>query len=95
VQAISKWLLLPGTILLLGLALMLHSTLLLIISVIAGIAVFKQLFSQQIPTGDEPIAATPVQKFVIGFAYVSLAGMLAYLYVLSLTTIPDIHALRH
>jgi Zn-dependent protease len=97
VQAISKWLLLPGAIMLLALALILHSTLLLIISVIAGIAVVKQLFTRSaaMQNVDEPIPATPVQKFVIGFAYVSLAGMLAYLYVLSLTTIPDLHALRH
>jgi hypothetical protein len=97
VQAISKWLLLPGAIMLLGLAWMLHSALLLIIGVIAGFAVVKQLFTRRgaLPGEVEPIPATAVQKFVIGFAYISLAGMLAYLYYLSLTTVPDVRALMH
>lgn len=91
VHAISKWLLLPGTLILLFLAIKLGSTLLLIISVISGIAVFKMLFDRRaMAATNEPVPASAVQKLVIGFAYLSLAGMLAYLYVLSTTTVTQV-----
>jgi Zn-dependent protease len=91
VQAISKWLLLPGAIILLLLAWKFASTLLLIIAVIAGFSVFNTLFRRNaVPAMNEPTPASMAQKFIIGIAYVSLAGMLAYLYVLSMTTVTQI-----
>jgi Zn-dependent protease len=89
VQAISKWLLLPGALILVGAAMVLHSVLLLIIAGIACFSVFKMVTSHgvQNPADEQLIPATPVQKALIGVAYIALVGMLAYLYVLSQTTV--------
>jgi Zn-dependent protease len=89
VQAISKWLLLPGALILLAAAVVLHSVLLLIIAGIACFSVFKMVTSHGVPSPGEEgiIPATPAQKALIGVAYIALVGMLAYLYVLSQTTV--------
>jgi Zn-dependent protease len=89
VNAISRWLLLPGSILLCALALMFHWILFGIIGVISLFSVVKQLFGgQQEPPSTVP--ASLLQKFLVGVAYLSLTGMLGYLFFLSQTTVMDI-----
>jgi hypothetical protein len=92
VLAISRWLLLPGSILLCAVALMFHSFLFGIIGVFSLFKAVKQLFGRE-KVEDNVIAATIPQRFVIGVAYLSLAGMLGYLYTLSQTTVMDV--IRH
>ena len=88
-QTISPWLLLPGSILLCGMALMFHWILFGIIGVISLIRVVKQLFGgTPAPTGVIPASIS--QKFVVGFAYLALTGMLGYLWILSQTTVMDV-----
>ncbi len=100
IQALSKWLLVPGTLMMLVLAFMFHSILLLVIGVISAFALFHQLSkkpqaapAEQPVFSDQLIPATPVQKILIGVAYLSLAGMLGYLYYLShsetISMLPD------
>ena len=89
VLAISRWLLLPGSILLCAVALMFHSFLFGIIGVFSLFKAAKQLFGKE-NTESNVIAATIPQRFVIGVAYLSLAWMLGYLYTLSQTTVMDV-----
>jgi Zn-dependent protease len=102
IQAVSRWLLIPGTLLLLALAFCFKSVLLLIIGVISGLSLVKQfrtrpqwsttsqagsLMASDPPTtvtsSSELTPASVQQRIVIALAYLSLAGMLAYLYWLS------------
>lgn len=85
VQAISKWLLLPGAVVLIWFAYELKSVLFMLIGIIAGIAVVRQLFGKKsaIDVEHEPTPATFGQKIIIGIAYLSLTGMLGYLYMVS------------
>jgi hypothetical protein len=89
VLAISRWLLLPGSILLCAVALMFHSFLFGIIGIFSLYRAVKQLFGKE-KVEDNVIAATIPQRFVIGLAYLALAGMLGYLYMLSQTTVMDV-----
>jgi hypothetical protein len=89
VLAISRYLLLPGAILLCAVALMFHSFLFGIIGVFSLFKAAKQLFGG-VNEDAHVIAATIPQRFVIGVAYLSLAGMLGYLYTLSQTTVMDV-----
>jgi Zn-dependent protease len=91
IQAISKWLLIPGTGLLFALAVMWQSVLLLIIAGISFFALIKLFLKRQpvdaygVPIAD-PNQQTPAsipQRIVIAIAYLGLAGMLAYLQWLS------------
>jgi Zn-dependent protease len=89
VLAISRWLILPGSILLCAVALMFHSILFGIIGIFSLFKAIKQLFGKE--TIDENvIAATTPQRLTIGIAYLALAGMLGYLYTLSQTTVMDV-----
>lgn len=89
VNAVSRWLLLPGSVLLCALAVMFHWVLFGIIGVISLFTVVKQLFGgAQAPSSTIP-ASLP-QKFLVGVAYLSLTGMLGYLYFLSQTTVMDV-----
>jgi Zn-dependent protease len=85
VGVVSRWLLVPGTVLLIGAGLLLRSPLLLIISVISVLGLLRQL---RAPRTENVVAANPAQRAAIGFAYISLCGMLAYLYAL---TAGDVH----
>jgi len=87
ISAISKWMLIPGTMGLIALAFAFHSTLFLIISVLSAFGLYKQ-FSRGKNTAylDGPPAEAPAtvsQRIAIGIAYLSLTGMLGYLYWLS------------
>jgi Zn-dependent protease len=102
IAAISKWLLIPGVVILLMVAAAFHSILLLIIGVISGFSLVKQFMHPRPVSGSatssaigstatavvsEPIPATPLERFTIGVAYVSLSGMLAYMFWLSQNTV--------
>jgi Zn-dependent protease len=88
-QTISPWLLLPGSVLLCGIALTFHWIFFGIIGVFSLVRVVKQLFGRNpVPTG--LIKASLPQKFAVGFAYLALTGMLGYLWVLSQTTVMDV-----
>jgi hypothetical protein len=89
VLAISRWLLLPGSILLCAVALMFHSILFGIIGVFSLFKAVKQLFGRD-TVEDNVVPATIPQRFVIGVAYLALAGMLGYLFTLSQTTVMDV-----
>lgn len=89
VLAISRWLMLPGSLLLCGVALMLHSFLFGIIGVFSLYSAAKQVFAKE-KQDDGVVPATIPQRFVIGVAYLALTGMLGYLYFLSQTTVMDI-----
>lgn len=102
IQAVSKWLLIPGVAIMLAATYMLHSVLLLIISGFSILSLVHQFMTmykkaemakyggaateavQAAPTSsvDETPATAP-QRVLIALAYLSLAGMLAYLYWLS------------
>ncbi len=91
VHAISKWLLLPGSLLLFAVAWKFHSVLLLIIGGISMLAVVKQLFGKgDTAESSGEVPATIPQRVVISIAYLALTGMLGYLYVLSQTTVIDV-----
>lgn len=85
ISAVSKWLLVPGTAFLFALSFAFHSILLLIISVISLISLIASRFAHGQAPQMQP--ATGVQRFAVAFAYISLAGMLAYLYWLSHNTV--------
>ncbi|HEY9774522.1 MAG TPA: site-2 protease family protein [Planktothrix sp.] len=78
--AVWRWFLIPGTILLIIAGVALHSTLLMIISVISVFGLFRQ-FRGAANDGTTP-ASLP-QRMLIGVAYLSLCGMLAYLYAMT------------
>jgi Zn-dependent protease len=102
IQAVSKWLLIPGVAIMLAASYMLHSVLLLIISGFSILSLVHQFMTmykkaemakyggaateavQSAPTSsvDETPATVP-QRILIAMAYLSLAGILAYLYWLS------------
>lgn len=92
VNAISKWLLLPGALLLLAAAVALHSVLLMIIAGISCFTGFKMITNHGAVSDEDAVVvpATVGQKALIGVAYVALVGMLAYLYVLSVTTVAGV-----
>jgi Zn-dependent protease len=99
IQAVSRWLLIPGVGVMMAAAFALKSVLLLIIAGISILSLMRQFMSmysnaqlsQQGGVGvaqgtigpQEQTPATVPQRFLIAFAYLSLAGMLAYLYWLS------------
>jgi Zn-dependent protease len=91
IQAVSKWLLIPGTGLLCALAAMFQSILLLIIAGISFFSLLKQFLKRQpvdaygvpIVPADQQTLATVPQRILIAIAYLGLAGMLGYLYWLS------------
>ncbi|HEY9787269.1 MAG TPA: site-2 protease family protein [Candidatus Obscuribacterales bacterium] len=60
IQALSKWLLVPGTALLFTLALMWHSILLLVIAVISLFALFHQLTFKRSPEDQAAMAEVPL-----------------------------------
>jgi Zn-dependent protease len=87
ISAINKWLLIPGTLGLIALSFAFHSVLFLVISLFSAINLFKQ-FSRHKSTAylDGPPVEAPAtvsQRIAIGIAYLSLTGMLGYLYWLS------------
>jgi len=101
IQAVSKWLLIPGVAIMLAAAYMLQSVLLLIISGFSILSLFHQFMTMykkadaaryggaaqaqpQPPTSSVDLTpATVPQRVLIAIAYLSLAGMLAYMYWLS------------
>jgi hypothetical protein len=91
VQAISRWLLLPGSLLLCFVALMFHSILFGLIGVVSLYSIVKSLFGKGDRSAEpEVIPATLWQRTVITVAYLSLTGMLGYLFMLSQTTVMDV-----
>jgi len=101
IQAVSKWLLIPGVAIMLAAAYMLQSVLLLIISGFSILSLMHQFMTMYkkadaakygptsasettAPTSAVDLTpATVPQRVLIAFAYLSLAGMLSYLYWLS------------
>jgi Zn-dependent protease len=110
IQAVSRWLLIPGTVLLLALAFCFHSVLLLIIGGISAVSLVKQFMpqpqpqpmpgapgasSQEITSSSQLTPASVPQRIVIALAYLSLAGMLAYLYWLSTSELVSLIPPKH
>lgn len=84
IQAVSRWLLIPGTVMLLALAFCFKSVLLLIIGGISAVSLVKQFMPRsEAASTSELTPASFQQRIIIALAYLSLAGMLAYLYWLS------------
>jgi len=101
IQAVSKWLLIPGVAIMLVAAYMLQSVLLLIISGFSILSLVHQFMTMYkkaevakyggvtdaIPappiTSADLTPATVPQRFLIAVAYLTLAGVLAYMYWLS------------
>lgn len=86
VNAISKWLLIPGVGLVFAYAFFFHSFIFAIIGIIAfmsAVGQFKNPDQRPMRAGQVQTPATLVQKSMIGIAYFGLAGMLGYLYWLS------------
>jgi Zn-dependent protease len=86
INAINKWLLIPGVGLAFAYAFFFHSFLFGIIAVIAFFNVFSQFKNpDQRPMrgGQLQVPATMQQRVMIAIAYFGLAGMLGYLYWLS------------
>jgi Zn-dependent protease len=98
IQAVSRWLLVPGTAIMLAVAFMLQSVLLLIISGYSIFSLIRQFMQHrredqsQYPNdlaAKPPLSAaglapaTVPQRVLIAVAYLGLAGMLAYLQWLS------------
>lgn len=79
-QSISRWLFIPGALLLAYLAWTLRSPLLIIIAVVAIFVMISQMRK-----GEDPEAAryptTPIQRIFISVSYIGLAIALAYLFM--------------
>lgn len=90
ISAVSKWFLIPGTLLAFALSFYFHSVILLVIGAISCFSLFKE-FSRKPEVGsfgfgqDVEIPATLAQKALISVAYIGLTSMLGYLYWLSNT----------
>ena len=82
IAAISKWLLIPGTIALIGLSIALHSGILMFVVVISVLSLIRQ-FSKRAEAVAEATPASIPQRVGISMAYLALVGLLAYLYWLS------------
>lgn len=78
-QSLSRWLFIPGVILLLLLAFSMHSILLMIIAGGSVFALIAQHRAGADATGDM-IPASGVQKFFISLGFIGLAAALAFLY---------------
>lgn len=86
INAVSKWLLIPGTGLLFALSLYLHSIMFMIICVLAFFNLIHQFRNpEELPMrgGQVQTPTNLPQKIAISIAYLGLAGMLGYLYWLS------------
>lgn len=86
INAISKWLLIPGVGLVFAYAFFFHSFIFGIIGVIAffsALSQFKNPDQRPMRAGQIQTPATMPQKVMIAIAYFGLAGMLGYLYWLS------------
>lgn len=146
IQAVSRWLLIPGTVLLFAMAFRFQSVLLLIISAISAFSLVKQFMhkpetqpttnadsnpaamrafdpnytmaatgpvaaaatldpaepskvepepEKKITSSSELTPATVPQRIIIAVAYLSLSGMLAYLYWLSTSELVSIMPQTH
>ncbi|MBX9878072.1 MAG: hypothetical protein K2Y22_06390 [Candidatus Obscuribacterales bacterium] len=79
-QSITKWLFIPGAILLGYLALTLRSPLLIIIAVASIFVMFSQFRKGADPEA-ERYPATPIQRIFISLSYIGLAIALTYLFM--------------
>ena len=86
INAINKWLMIPGIGIIFAYAFFFHSFLFGIVGVIAFFNVLHQFKNPNEPPsrgGQIQVPATMQQKVTIAIAYFGLAGMLGYLYWLS------------
>ena len=85
VNAVSKWLLIPGTIMAVALGVMLHSFLLLIIAALSAFMTYRA-FTRPAEAGGTILGQAPAnltEKILIGTAYFGLLGTLGYVFYLS------------
>ncbi len=79
-QALSKWILIPGTLTLIFISFVFHSVFLLIISLVSIFQIVT-LFRPQAISTMQPASLS--EKTLITIAYLSVTGMLGYLFYLS------------
>ncbi len=85
INAIARWVLVPGVLMVFATALVFHSPLFFLLGIFSAYSAYKSFKG---PKEGEPVAevvkpASPAEKVLIGIAYFTLAGVLAYLYALS------------
>ncbi len=90
ISAVSKWFLIPGSLLAFALSYYFQSILLLVIAAISCFSLFKEFTRKPEDdstgfTQDSETPATLAQKALISVAYIGLTSMLGYLYWLSNT----------
>lgn len=82
VNAIARWVLIPGVFMVFIAAALLHSPLFFLLGIFSAYSAWKAFKGRP---SDEPVVkpATGMEKVMIGLAYFTLAGTLGYLYALS------------
>ena len=82
INAIAKWVLIPGVAMVFLAAYLLGSPLFFIIGIVSAYSAWRS-FTGQVSERDLIKPATGLEKIMIGVAYFTLAGALGYIYALS------------